>query len=114
MMILVLLRKSPTYGYNLIRRLEREFSTWKPKTGTIYPALESLDKKEFVRYKLIEREGPDIKKYELTLKGENKIKEAFREMEEEFRFMDQYFSFLEKNILEEEKKVFKELLEVLR
>lgn len=45
MWLLLLLWARPTYGYEIIRELEKRFSGfWKPTTGTIYPALEKLEK----------------------------------------------------------------------
>lgn len=42
--LLLLLSERPMYGYEIIRELEKRFSGyWKPKTGTIYPALEKLE-----------------------------------------------------------------------
>lgn len=115
LMILILLRNSPkTHGYKLIRKLDNEFSTWKPKTGTIYPALNRLSERGLVKYKKIERRGSNIKKYKITIKGDKLIKKTLIEMEKDFKFMDQFFNFLEKNILKEEKKIFREVLEVLK
>jgi DNA-binding PadR family transcriptional regulator len=38
--LLILLSEGPKYGYEIITELEKRFSGyWKPKTGTIYPAL---------------------------------------------------------------------------
>ncbi len=37
------------YGYELIRELEKRFSGyWRPKTGTIYPALDKIESEELV------------------------------------------------------------------
>lgn len=102
------------HGYDIIRKLEQEFSAWEPKTGTIYPALSSLRRKGLIKCKIIEREGISIKEYKVTMQGIAEIQDAFDQMKEEFKFIDQYFDFLERNILEEEKKLFREVLKVLK
>ena len=39
--LLLVLSEKPMYDYELIREAEKRFSGyWRPKTGTIYPALE--------------------------------------------------------------------------
>jgi PadR family transcriptional regulator, regulatory protein PadR len=69
--LLLLLSERPMYGYEVIRELEKRFSGyWKPKTGTIYPALERLEKNKLVTSRIEFREDvPDRKHYALTDKG---------------------------------------------
>ncbi len=69
--LLLLLSERPMYGYEVIRELEKRFSGyWKPKTGTIYPALEKLEKNQLVTSRIEFRgEAPDRKHYALTDKG---------------------------------------------
>jgi len=69
--LLLLLSEKPMYGYELIRELEKRFSGyWRPKTGTIYPALEKLEKNKLVTSRVeFREEAPDRKHYALTEKG---------------------------------------------
>src|ERR1700687_1967233 len=70
--LLLLLSERPMYGYELIRELEKRFSGyWKPKTGTIYPALEKLENNGLVtsRMEFRDEAKPDRKHYALTEKG---------------------------------------------
>ncbi len=69
--LLLLLSEKPMYGYELIRELEKRFSGyWKPKTGTIYPALEKLEKNKLVTSRIeFREEAPDRKHYALTERG---------------------------------------------
>jgi len=47
--LLLLLSEKPMYGYELIKELEKRFSGhWRPKTGTIYPALDKLEQEKLV------------------------------------------------------------------
>jgi PadR family transcriptional regulator, regulatory protein PadR len=70
--LLILLSERPMYGYEIIRELEKRFSGhWKPKTGTIYPALEKLEQEKLVTgQREFREEGPDRKHYALAKKGE--------------------------------------------
>ena len=76
--LLLLLSERPMYGYEIIKELEKKFSGyWKPKTGTIYPALEKLEKNKSVTSKVEFRDKtPDRKHYAITKKGENEIAES--------------------------------------
>jgi len=48
MLVLGALKDKPLSGMNIIRKLEEKFSntSFKPKTGTIYPLLEKLEKNQ--------------------------------------------------------------------
>ncbi len=69
--LLLLLSERPMYGYEIIRELEKRFSGyWKPKTGTIYPALDRLERNHLVTSRIEFREdAPDRKHYALTDSG---------------------------------------------
>ncbi len=73
--LLLLLSEKPMYGYGLIKELDKKFAGyWKPKTGTIYPALDRLENSNFV---VVERQfrdtGPDRKLYTITEKGKQEL-----------------------------------------
>ncbi len=73
--LLLLLSEKPMYGYEIIRELEKRFSGyWKPKAGTIYPALEKLEKNRLLTSQVEFREAaPDRKHYALTDAGRNEL-----------------------------------------
>lgn len=73
--LLLLLSERPMYGYEIIRELEKRFSGyWKPKTGTIYPALEKLDKRDLITSRIdFKGRAPDRKHYALTEKGHEEL-----------------------------------------
>ena len=73
--LLLLLSERPMYGYEIIRELEKRFSGyWKPKTGTIYPALDRLEKNHLVTSRIESREdAPDRKHYALTDTGHSEL-----------------------------------------
>jgi PadR family transcriptional regulator, regulatory protein PadR len=76
--LLILLSERPMYGYEIIRELEKRFSGyWKPKTGTIYPALEKLEEDKLVTsQREFREEGPDRKHYALAKKGQAKLSQS--------------------------------------
>ena len=73
--LLLLLSERPMYGYEIIRELEKRFSGyWKPKAGTIYPALEKLEKNHMLTSQVeFREEAPDRKHYALTDAGRSEL-----------------------------------------
>ncbi len=73
--LLLLLSEKPMYGYEIIRELEKRFSGyWKPKAGTIYPALEKLEKNHMLTSRVeFREEAPDRKHYALTDAGRSEL-----------------------------------------
>lgn len=76
--LLLLLAERPMYGYEIIKELEKKFSGyWKPKTGTIYPALEKLEQTKSVTSKMEFRDKtPDRKHYAITEKGQKELAQS--------------------------------------
>jgi PadR family transcriptional regulator, regulatory protein PadR len=73
--LLLLLSEKPMYGYEIIRELEKRFSGyWKPKAGTIYPALDKLEKNHLLTSRVeFREEAPDRKHYALTDSGRSEL-----------------------------------------
>ena len=73
--LLLLLSEKPMYGYEIIRELEKRFSGyWKPKAGTIYPALDKLEKSHLLTSRVeFREEAPDRKHYALTEAGRSEL-----------------------------------------
>ncbi|MFW9767782.1 MAG: PadR family transcriptional regulator [Candidatus Thorarchaeota archaeon] len=70
--ILIQLLDTSKYGYEILRNLREAFQgAWEPKTGTIYPTLQALEKKGFVSRK--SKEGQIH--YNLTKQGREKLRE---------------------------------------
>jgi DNA-binding PadR family transcriptional regulator len=76
MWILLVLSDGPDYGYNLIQRLDEMFAGyWKPKAGTIYPALEKLEELGLVtRTTEHKEEGIERRYYTIKESGEEVLK----------------------------------------
>lgn len=73
--LLLLLSERPMYGYEIIRELEKRFSGyWKPKAGTIYPALDKMEKNHMLTSRVeFREEAPDRKHYALTDTGRSEL-----------------------------------------
>jgi len=76
-LLLIQLDGGPRYGYEVLKSLKEEFgATWEPKTGTVYPALKSLERKGYAE--TVEKGGTDF--YAITPEG----KALFRLFESHF------------------------------
>ncbi|MGY5864125.1 MAG: PadR family transcriptional regulator [Candidatus Thorarchaeota archaeon] len=70
--ILIQLLDTSKYGYEILRNLREAFrGAWEPRTGTIYPTLQALEKKGFVSKKLKDEKTH----YSLTKQGREKLRE---------------------------------------
>ncbi len=78
--ILLLLRTEPLHGYKIMEKIKERTKFWKPSPGSVYPALQSLVKKGFVK-KIDEGRR---KRYALTKKGLRLSKEI-KDFEEAMR-----------------------------
>jgi DNA-binding PadR family transcriptional regulator len=96
-LMLVLLRKGPMYGYEVLKRLREEFSgLWEPQTGAVYPALKKLAEHGLLRSE--EREGKEY--YGLSPEGRQWVGERLASMSSEVLFMSRYFQVIGEAALE--------------
>ena len=71
-LILIQLLGTSKYGYEILRNLRDAFhGAWEPKTGTIYPSLQALEKKGYVSKSIKD----ETTHYSLTKQGEEKLRE---------------------------------------
>ncbi len=71
-LILIQLLESSKYGYEILRNLRDAFrGSWEPKTGTIYPSLQALEKKGYIS----KIEKNETTYYSLTEQGKEKLRE---------------------------------------
>jgi DNA-binding PadR family transcriptional regulator len=90
-LMLVILRKSPMYGYEVLKFLREEFQGfWEPQTGAIYPALKRLEEQKLILSDL--KDGKEY--YSLTPEGKEWMLENLKSISQEAQFMGRYFSFL--------------------
>jgi len=71
-LILIQLLEASKYGYEILRNLRDDFrGAWEPKTGTVYPTLQALEKKGYVSKKVTDEKTH----YSLTKQGKEKLRE---------------------------------------
>jgi len=92
MWILLILSEGPNYGYKVIQRLEAMFAGyWRPKAGTIYPALEKLSRGGYISGKVEHRaDGPDRRYYTITEKGEQALRSGIRRWSRLMEYLEVY------------------------
>lgn len=67
-MVLKLVRADPMWGYKMIKIVEEKYGI-KLRHGALYPLLNNLEKKGFLRSKKETKKGRVRKIYEITSKG---------------------------------------------
>ena len=90
-LMLLQLSSEQKYGYEILKALREQFEDiWEPRTGTIYPALRSLEAKGFVNTDVVN----DTEFYSLTGKGEDLLRLIGDDLERDMRFANKYFSLV--------------------
>jgi len=85
--IMIQLLESQKYGYEILKNIKNDFKdSWNPQTGTIYPALNGMVKKEFIEKKKIGNKHF----YILTTKSEGYLNEIEKYISE-FMFISNQF-----------------------
>jgi len=82
-MVLKLVRADPMWGYKMIKIVEKKYGI-KLRHGALYPLLNNLERKGFLRSKKETKRGRVRKIYEITSKG--------------IQLMDAYNEFLREQI----------------
>jgi DNA-binding PadR family transcriptional regulator len=100
MLLLIQLKHGSKYGYEMLKNIRDGFEgVWEPKTGTIYPALRSLESKGLVKTE--KRDETDY--YFLTDLGEEHLLElnatSLRRIEFTFRFMSFLSNWVHEDML---------------
>jgi DNA-binding PadR family transcriptional regulator len=97
LLMLVVLRRGPMYGYEILKLLRAEFKgLWVPQTGSIYPALKRL-----TEHGLIRTEFRDDKEYySLTEEGDSWVRNHLELMSIELLFMARYFDLINRAAIE--------------
>ena len=109
-LLLTQMEDGPKYGYEMLKQLKAEFEgTWEPKTGTVYPALRSLEKKGYVETR--DKEGTDF--YYITNKGRDVFELLMRHMVESMEFSVKYINVIFKWLSAERKQGAIQLIEHL-
>ena len=110
MLLLLQLDGGPKYGYEMLVTLKEEFEgTWEPKTGTVYPALKSLEKKGFIATETRD----EIEYYKITKQGTQLFDLMQNHLEGSIDFSIKYISVVVKWLTYERKQGAIELLDKL-
>jgi PadR family transcriptional regulator PadR len=92
MWILLILSEGPNYGYNVIQRLDEMFSGfWKPKAGTVYPAMEKLMERRLISERVEHRDdAPDRHYYTITKAGEKALRSGMDRWGTMIEYIEEY------------------------
>jgi len=100
-LLLIQLEMSPKYGYEMLKSIKEAFEgVWEPKTGTIYPALKSLERRGLIEP--LARDGVDF--YQITEKGRSFLEQIGSHQENSSKFSARFITVLIKWISPELKK----------
>ncbi|MFC1802954.1 PadR family transcriptional regulator [Thermoproteota archaeon] len=109
-LLLIQLDQEPKYGYEMLKTLKEEFKgTWEPKTGTVYPALKSLEKKGYI----VTQTREDTDYYIITEKGKTVFELMLQHLEASIDFSIKYISVVFKWLTIERKQGALELMNKL-
>jgi len=97
---LLLLTERQKYGYEITQELRKWFGGfWKPNTGTIYHALQRLEKKGYATSSVQHREkGLDRKMYAVTTRGTRAIEKGVQYFRRQIEFLQRLTSLVEKHL----------------
>ncbi|MDP2901246.1 MAG: PadR family transcriptional regulator [Candidatus Bathyarchaeota archaeon] len=100
-LLLVQLEASPKYGYEMLKSIKEAFEgVWEPKTGTLYPALKSLEKRGLVETQV--HDGIDF--YHITDEGRRFLYQLGQHQEASMKFSARLMTALMKWMSPELKK----------
>ena len=87
-LLLLQLNKGPKYGYEMLKFLRDEFQgVWDVKTGSVYPALRSLESRGFVETTMKD----ETEFYTLTSSGDSLLNSFSERIELRSKFTNRYF-----------------------
>jgi DNA-binding PadR family transcriptional regulator len=82
MLILRLVEAEPTWGYDIIKKTETAYQV-KLRHGALYPMLNKLEAKGFVKSKKELQKGRVRKIYEITMKGKQLLHAYYDSLREQ-------------------------------
>ncbi|MFQ5892099.1 MAG: PadR family transcriptional regulator, partial [Candidatus Methanofastidiosia archaeon] len=86
-LVLTVLYKKEMYGYEILKEVEKlSAGYFRPKSGTLYPILKRLEKKNLISAEFRELNGNSKKYYYLTDRG-------FKELEKSWRMVSKLVDF---------------------
>ncbi len=96
LLVLAALKRKPAHGYVILQLFrERLGEGWNVQSGTLYPALRSMEEKDLIEGTEVSQDGrPDAIQYKLTPKGQKILREAYKGLDGELRVFDNFWQFL--------------------
>lgn len=92
--ILRLVKAQPSHGYEIIQHIGKmTHGSWTPSPGSVYPALEFLEKKGYIEGVEVDRK----KVYSITAKGESTLQQMYEKRRQWMQELKAFFG----DILEE-------------
>jgi len=85
--ILRLIQTEPMWGYTILKRIETKYGI-KIRHGALYPLLNSLEAKGFIKSKKEVKKGRIRKIYEITPKGNQLIKSYYNVIKQQLETAD--------------------------
>ncbi|MFW9939609.1 MAG: PadR family transcriptional regulator [Candidatus Thorarchaeota archaeon] len=99
-LILIVLEKNPSYGYNICKQIERRtLGIWNPPSSTMYTVLKDMTGKGLISFTEKQVDGRNRKIYEVTPKG----KETLKIMIEKHNIIEESIETLKMAMLGDEK-----------
>jgi DNA-binding PadR family transcriptional regulator len=84
LIFLQMLCKTPMHGYELMDEIEKKTDgAWRPKPGSVYPALKWLLERDLIRLRKQGGKGPHV--YEATEKGRMYLEERIQGIQQTFK-----------------------------
>lgn len=104
-LILLVLEKSPSYGYKIAKEIEtRTLGIWEPPSSTMYTVLKNMLEKGLIQFTEEQKEGRIRKVYQITIKGKNVLKIILDKQ----RVIEDSLKTLKAAMLDEEKNLVSE------
>lgn len=87
-LVLLGLKNGPKYGYEMLKEIRKEFSgLWKIETGTFYPALKSLEKRNLI----ISDTKNETTYYYITESGTQMLESFGNNISDQIEFSEKFF-----------------------
>ena len=93
--ILHTVQERPSHGYEIIQEIEKKtHGRWAPSPGSVYPALEFLEKRGYIAGEEVDRK----KVYTITVKGTETLEQIHAKRRQWIQELNAFFGdFLEDN-----------------
>ena len=99
--VLILLRKKPYHGYEIMREIkERTMGFWRPTAGGIYPILRDLEESGYIEGEWDSRSKRKRKTYSITETGKSVLERALAKESQLANSMSDLFKEFMKDVLD--------------